>query len=45
MVGLGIEFRREPLDVVASDALLWALKAHAENEIIEPLNHRRPPIA
>src|ERR1700751_5238643 len=42
MVGLGIEFRREPLNVVASDALLWALEAHAENKIIEPLNHQRP---
>jgi len=43
MVGLGIEFRCEPLDVFASDAPLWALEAHAENEIIEPLDHRPPP--
>jgi hypothetical protein len=46
MVGLGIEFGREPFDVLARDVLFRALEAHAENEIIEPLDHRRrSPIA
>jgi hypothetical protein len=43
MVGLGIEFRREPLDLVAGHALLRALEAHADHEIIEPLDHRPAP--
>jgi hypothetical protein len=43
MIGLGIEFGREPLDVFACDALFRALETHAENEIIEPLDHRLPP--
>jgi hypothetical protein len=40
MVGLGIEFRCEPLDVFARDALFRALEAHEEDHIIEPFDHR-----
>jgi hypothetical protein len=43
MVGLGIEFRCEPLDVFARDALFRALEVHAEDQIIEPFDHRPLP--
>src|ERR1700727_638036 len=43
VVGLGIEFGREPLDVFARDSLFRALEAHAEDQIIEPFDHRPLP--
>jgi hypothetical protein len=39
MVGLGIELRCKALDLFARDPLIGTLEAHAENKIIEPLDH------
>jgi hypothetical protein len=43
MVELGIVFGGEPLDLLSGHMLLGAFEAHAENEIIEPLDHRSLP--
>jgi hypothetical protein len=45
MVGLGIELRCKALYLFARDLLIGTLEAHAENEIIEPLNHDPAPLS
>src|SRR5438132_2205010 len=42
VVGLRIELRREPLDVLSRHELFRALEAHAEREIVEPFDHGPP---
>src|SRR5271169_4438885 len=42
MVGLGIEFRCEAYNVLACDQLICGLEAHAEREVVEPLDHAYP---
>jgi hypothetical protein len=45
MIGLGIEFRCEPLNVLTRDQLVCSLEAHAESEIIKPLDHDPAPLS
>src|SRR6266702_339092 len=42
VVGLRIELRCEPLDVLPRHGLFRALEAHAEREIFEPFDHEPP---
>jgi hypothetical protein len=45
MGGLGIELRCKALDLFARDLFIATLEAHAENEIIEPLDRDPAPLS
>src|SRR5271156_2576147 len=44
MVGLRIELRCKSDYVLARNQLLFALEAHAEGKVVEPLDHARPRV-